>query len=1394
MRNLILVALFFATSLTLNAKTEETKTVQNFNISCDTWNDLGGNTFKTSGSFSIMYSPGGNSTGLSVKVLNGEISINTDTNIINSASGDVQINFGDGYENVFSGTFTLDGTSGRIKPKRITYSLRGFGPTTIEKKVVLEYIDMNTLKQQLDYPNGILTLNFPGFKAYDDNTFHIYIKSLSIDRKKYADYIINDVSIKFSIFKYYLKNLKVCYDKYDKIYYVVAKSTKLSSTLGNNKFVKFASSTEGSTRNNKFAFTFDKSKIGLVNFKKSDTHFNYPKWGIASTFPDLYIGSVKFVKPYMSFDFDDVKEEWYIDFQSVCQLPIAKGETDNVKLNWLQDDSPYLKSHFILSSKSPYVKLISTSYASGSGFLSFIGIGVPGVWRLNSLYGKYEMKQTSDGDFKSMKLEAGTSMDLGPSWYGISAVTVYGDVDYKKTQTLDRFKVNGKLKAMKRYVNIGSAEVKIASKKTKTRREKYIHAKGYFEFPSDLNDHRLIYGKTELEIQTFKQQRKDGSWYSRLNMNLDGYMNFKIKKGIVKYGSYIKWPKSTKTISTGKIGFGRVVQKNYRYGLTYYKKFTIRIPYIKTYHKTIGLFISLDDKPSFSVRNKKYSIAKIKSSLAKRSIASGKKLSDMGLVSYTFNKKIEEMVIAVKASEDSLVEFSISYQGNVPPSMTMTDPDGTKYNIDNFIIQNPDLIGENGFIVPLPNKAGNWTVTTNNPASIEDYTVEVDLLTNPAIMNISSVSANSGIVSVDCDFSDPKADDVDVDFYWTLGDTINMPFLVDKSFKFSQGKLHADLNATTLIPGTYKLYAIYGDSINLPARVDYEGSFVIDNSFVPQVPSNFRVAQVGDEYLIEWDYPEGTESFNIKITDDSGNVDEQFTVNSNSIRITVPQVVMDFIENGEAWPPVKIDPVLGIPVPVDVPGLPTYHVSVSATGFNGSTSSFSSNFTMDLRTIIPDNTAPILGGGITATKVLNVLEPYAQLNLPVVAGIKGYKLRIRQDKSQDFYEITTEQPQLKIYDFEVGSTYYVSAIAYDYSLNESISTPEIKIDFFNEDDKDLDLMKDDLEVKYFGSIDVTNNPQDDIDGDGLTTAYELATGLNPNDYDTDGDLVWDGDDPNPLQNTDKDNDMMADDWETHFNIDDPNDDPDNDGLINQKEYFYATNPKIADTDNGGVSDGKEVEYGLDPLSTKDDVETPDRIITNIESYSTKYEQENSAEIEWKTKDEDLLTGFNIYRRFSELDDWEMINNDLIVRPDDAETSHNYTFTDSNTKSISVIYYKVMSISEGGSQEDAFEKRTVQDTNLSNNEILESNKMQLHNFPNPFTSSTTISFYIPKKYQQEEVNITIYTINGVLVDKFTKYTKGGIYNINWKPENLNTGIYVCKVTTNKMEQIIKLVMK
>ena len=84
----------------------------------------------------------------------------------------------------------------------------------------------------------------------------------------------------------------------------------------------------------------------------------------------------------------------------------------------------------------------------------------------------------------------------------------------------------------------------------------------------------------------------------------------------------------------------------------------------------------------------------------------------------------------------------------------------------------------------------------------------------------------------------------------------------------------------------------------------------------------------------------------------------------------------------------------------------------------------------------------------------------------------------------------------------------------------------------------------------------------------------------------------------------------------------------------------------------------------------------------------------------------------------------------------------------------------------------------------------------HNYPNPFNTSTTISFSLPLSTKKAELKI--YNIKGQLVRKLDMDTKSGIGSISWDGRDSNgkkvgSGIYFYKLTADKKEIVKKMVL-
>ena len=77
-----------------------------------------------------------------------------------------------------------------------------------------------------------------------------------------------------------------------------------------------------------------------------------------------------------------------------------------------------------------------------------------------------------------------------------------------------------------------------------------------------------------------------------------------------------------------------------------------------------------------------------------------------------------------------------------------------------------------------------------------------------------------------------------------------------------------------------------------------------------------------------------------------------------------------------------------------------------------------------------------------------------------------------------------------------------------------------------------------------------------------------------------------------------------------------------------------------------------------------------------------------------------------------------------------------------------------------------------------------------NYPNPFHTSTTIHYYLPKS---ENITIKILNSAGQEIDIITKgFVYAGEHHLQWSLKDRPAGVYFCKLEAGKHSEIIKLV--
>jgi len=78
-----------------------------------------------------------------------------------------------------------------------------------------------------------------------------------------------------------------------------------------------------------------------------------------------------------------------------------------------------------------------------------------------------------------------------------------------------------------------------------------------------------------------------------------------------------------------------------------------------------------------------------------------------------------------------------------------------------------------------------------------------------------------------------------------------------------------------------------------------------------------------------------------------------------------------------------------------------------------------------------------------------------------------------------------------------------------------------------------------------------------------------------------------------------------------------------------------------------------------------------------------------------------------------------------------------------------------------------------------------------NYPNPFNPVTVISYQLSA---DSDVSLQIYNVKGQIIKTLLNKTqRPGFYSVNWKPNNLPSGVYFCKLVQGSHSSTQKLIL-
>lgn len=1360
-------------SSTFYIKTSVFQLVDFYKIHSNNWQRKSTNILETTGAYRIYlkneYAEGGHYQDIFVG--SGYIAIDLAADSIIEARGKFHFKESiDTYLPVFDGSVRFD--SIRLYPQNHTALVESNLVPSLNKEFmkILQW-DLKQNKIAIGYTSSFAP-NYPGVNGGDSKPLQFSIYQFTIDNFKHIQGDVHDFDVSVGPVKFTCKQVKLTETAKDDLCVV---SEKADLVLADNDFFKF-----GITAGYGADFGI-KLKGDSIGFIAKDVN-NYPIWGnSASIFPDLGFMNTRLVAPFADFKYFSDEQKWGLHMEAALLFPWALKPQKSFKGAFSTAKSiPYIEAKFSMLNASPYIKLIDVKAVNLSAMTVGFGIGLESVWELDGLSAMYNIATTPDEKFKNLTLNGSASILFGPSIFDFKVLSFKGEVDFymqKIPDLREDFSFIGTMKLL-RYISLAKAEVMLSSKQSDTYVDILLNGSAELAFPSLTN--KLISGNVNFNMLNY-YHIEGNNVKPGFDFGVSGTLDIKLKKGLVNYMG-IDWPENEISLKQqALIGKIKTSNSNSEYGFAFNYTRDIRYPVSVNCHTTwdfpyiscdtewrykalhIGYFQPLLGNPVCGFTN--YELATFNRNKTRALHASRSGLKN--IKNFTQRAERDSFTITIPENSNDFIDFTVSYSGTVRPIVILKNPANGAYLSTHYMEHNPESEGTNGFVMTLENRAGDWIVMIPNSGEVEDYSVKASITPKEDTFSFDNVTINSeNKLELNCSISNTANDSANVVFYIAKNDSVQGIRLNKTPLKFVNGLLEQTFDIESFEAIDYKLYAIFEDGINIPQKIEYNSEINFAYNGGINAPESFEFVKLNDETTVKWNASKGSKTYVVHVGNKTGEYSQEFETNESKFSVGNNQDSTFFVVKGK-----------------------------SNAGLLSEASTEQLIVSDDLQI---DTIAPAVPQSLQVELHLTgeISGRYAQFSWSVSdIDAKGFQLFVKNNEEESCYATDVKTlTNIKYHALTPGKSYKAWVQAYDAAGNISDKSNELNFDFFSTDDTDVDGMNDALEKMYFNSIDVINDKNGDKDGDGIQNIVEMNQGTNPNNTDTDDDGIDDNIDDHPLSDADNDNDGMPDDWENYFGISSPLDDSDTDGLLNKDEYLHRSNPTIADTDGGGLTDGDEVDYGLNPVLKNDDVEGTGRIIARI-SETTSNHRGDSVLISWKTIDEDLLKGFDLYRRFNENENWKKINDSLIVRVNVNSTTGEYVFNDNEILSKQDVYYLIEGISIGVKKQELAQFAAIyEDFTLIPDLKNEGNKEKpFYVFPNPFVDELTIQLTMGKINQ--DINVRISDVLGKEIYN-THFSKNACEskNIHINMEALPAGIYFVSVNMNGENFTQKAIIK
>ncbi len=166
-------------------------------------------------------------------------------------------------------------------------------------------------------------------------------------------------------------------------------------------------------------------------------------------------------------------------------------------------------------------------------------------------------------------------------------------------------------------------------------------------------------------------------------------------------------------------------------------------------------------------------------------------------------------------------------------------------------------------------------------------------------------------------------------------------------------------------------------------------------------------------------------------------------------------------------------------------------------------------------------------------------------------------------------------------------------------------------------------------------------------------------------------------------------------------------------------------------------------------------------------------------LKWETATEVNNYGFEIERK-TDSNEWNRIG--FAQGYGNSNSPKSYQFYDNNLIGGVKLYYRLKQIENDGQ----YEYSDIVEINLEPDGFILS-----QNYPNPFNPNTVIKYQLPK---ESKVVINIYNMLGAEVMELMNDRKeAGIYEVEFKADNLTTGTYIYQIITENFVETKKMIL-